>query len=230
MGDVSIADADAIQHALSQVFTDSPRDLKENSQLKVTLDDNFFYITTPHKFRLSFRTSHSPSALMRILCMPKAAFHHAPELEFDINCSTNPPSDTMVQFFSLLAVAHSLRTDLETLDYIHQLSLRYDDTRLLPSLTHLELSNYREDLTKTIEQFLDYRRDAYGTPILSLTCRDLWGANLSNLERFDGLLCSGSFGDKKVHYVCGSGNPEKLDFTAATIVDVDPAIVSMENQ
>ncbi|KAF4622529.1 hypothetical protein D9613_009636 [Agrocybe pediades] len=229
VGDVSIEDADAIKHVLSQLFTGTSPDLKEDCHLQAVFYDTVFEITIPQKFRLSFSTWDSLSALLGILRMPLAPFYHATELNIDIKYSVvNPHSDTMAQFFSSLTLVHSLKTDMETLVYIHKLSLRYDDTHLLPSLRHLELLNYDKFLANMIEEFLDYRHDPYGTPILSLTCHGLWGDNLSNLERFNGILFRGCFGDEEVHYVCGSGNPERLDFTATAIADGNSEIEEME--
>ncbi|KAF9554356.1 hypothetical protein CPC08DRAFT_821759 [Agrocybe pediades] len=227
-GDITIAGGgDVIKDVLSRFLTDTSGELKEDT-LEVKLYGDVFYMFTLDKFRLDFHCWNCVAPLIRILSIPQAAFLQATELNIDIIRENQETDEIIANFFSSLAVAHSLCTNSETLAYIHELSLGYPDKHLLPALKHLELRGYEMGLANMIEEFLGYRRDAYGTPIQSITASGLWGANLCNLERFDGILFRGYFGDTEVCYVCGSGSPETLDFTATAAQTEDPAIRRME--
>ncbi|KAF4611053.1 hypothetical protein D9613_006501 [Agrocybe pediades] len=226
-GDISIEDANFITGVLSPFLTNTPWHSAEENNLDIKLYDSMLAIDTrPAQFRLDFFSSDSISELTSILSIPHAMFLKATKLDIDIKGPDNDfvYENNVVQFLSSLAVAHSLRTDMGTLEYIHQLSSRYHDRHLLPSLRHLELHYYEVEFASALEEFLDYRCYAYGAPIQSITCHGLRGRNLTNLERFDGIVFRGYFINEEVHYVCGSGSPETLDFTATAIVKPDPAI------
>ncbi|KAF9544032.1 hypothetical protein CPC08DRAFT_770121 [Agrocybe pediades] len=216
----NLENADDIKILLSQVFVKmvTTGDLKDvDDSLEVPLNDDFLYMTIPHKFRLSFFSWDSLPALVGILSIPQGPFLHATQLKIDIIYWEDPESEeNIVQFLSSLAQAHSLWVNSDTLAYIHKISLRYLDRHLLPSLRHLELSSYDMKLASAIEDFLEFR-EAFETPIQSFTSHGLRGANMTNLERFDGLLFRAYLNTEEVSYVCGSGNPETLDFTATAV-------------
>ncbi|KAF9560439.1 hypothetical protein CPC08DRAFT_818273 [Agrocybe pediades] len=224
-GNISIEEANVVRGVLSPFLMNTPWDPEES--LGIKLYGSLFAIDT-RQLRLNFWSWDAMSELTSILAIPHAMFLHAKKLDIDIKGPKNNPAyeNDIVRFLSSLTVADSMSTDMETLEYIQELSSRYHDSYLLPSLKHLEFC-YEVEFATALEEFLDYRRDVYGNPIQSITSRGLWGCNLSNLERFDGTLFRGHFGySKEVCYVCGSGSPETLDFTA---IEPNPAIADWED-
>ncbi|KAF4621970.1 hypothetical protein D9613_009255 [Agrocybe pediades] len=198
-GDISVEEANAIRGVLSPFLMNTPWDPEEDS-LDIKLYGSLFAIDT-RQLRLNFWSWDSMSELTSILSIPHAMFLHATKLDIDIKGPENDPAyeNDIVQFLSSLTVADSMSTDMETLEYIHELS---------------SSSPQRSKSSSTIVV----------TFMGTQSSRGLWGRNLSNLERFDGTLFRGYFGySEKVCYVCGSGSPETLDFTA-----IEPNIARRE--
>ncbi|KAF9547042.1 hypothetical protein CPC08DRAFT_769531 [Agrocybe pediades] len=211
--EISSAYAVAIKHVFGRIL----QDVKEVNLLNVTIYDDCLSIDTANKFHFGFGSRGTLLPILQgMLCLPQSGLLLAKKLLFTKSSEDRLYDEVIMAFTSSLSEVESLHVDVSTLAYIHGLSLRHLGPPFSPLLKDIELSGHHMPFATILELFLDHRKTLNGSAMIqSLTIYGLAGNNLSNLERFNGLLVEGYFHGKRIHYVCGSGRQEILNFTEA---------------